>query len=59
MSGKRKVTARDLSYSKNREGFLCISAIVDGHLEMRKYGGYTKREATRMFLDEMNGKEGV
>lgn len=51
---REKVRARDLSYSITSEGLLSISAMVDGYLERRRYGGYPKREATRMFLREMN-----
>lgn len=51
---KRKVTARDLSYSTTATGFLCISAMVGGYLERRFYGGYSKRKATSLFLAELN-----
>lgn len=50
----KKVRACELLYSTTSEGFLCISAMVDGYLEHRRYGGYSKRKAAQMFLAEMN-----
>jgi hypothetical protein len=44
----------DLSYSKNREGALVISAIVGGYFMTRQFYYYTKREAARLFLLEAN-----
>jgi hypothetical protein len=44
----------DLSYSKNSEGALVISAIVGGYLITRQFYYYTKKEATRLFLQEAN-----
>jgi hypothetical protein len=45
----------DLSFSKNTEGALVVSAIVSGYLMTRVFYYYTKREAARLFLLEANG----
>jgi hypothetical protein len=41
-----------VSIDKNSEGAWRISDIVDGYLVTRRYYGYTKREAVRLFKEE-------
>lgn len=55
MSSNR-VTERDLSYRRTFQGAWVVSAMVGEYREERQYMGYTKREASRLFRDEMNGK---
>lgn len=49
-----RVTERDLSYRRTCQGAWAITAIVDGYLVERQYMGWTKRDASRLFRDEMN-----
>lgn len=51
------IRAADITAEKNIRGAWVVSAIVSGYLTSRQFYGYTKREATRLFLDEVNGKE--
>jgi hypothetical protein len=51
------IRAADLTTEKNETGGLVISAIVKGYLLTRHYYYYTKKEATRLFLDEVNGRK--
>ena len=51
-----RVTERDLSYRRTFQGAWVVSAMVGGYREERHYLGYTKREASRLFRDEMNGE---
>lgn len=51
-----RVAERDLGYRRTFQGAWAITAIVDGYLEERQYMGWTKREASRLFRDEMNGR---
>lgn len=44
----------DLTITKNAYGAYVISALVDGYLMTRQFYFYTKREATRLFLQEAN-----
>lgn len=46
---------RDITYRRTFQGAWALAAIVRGYREERQYMGYTKREATTMFLREMNG----
>ena len=48
------ITARDVSYRVTFQGAYELSALVNGHYETRQYFDYTKREATRLFLDWVN-----
>jgi hypothetical protein len=41
-----------VSIDKNHEGAYVISDIVSGYLVTRRYYGYTKREALRLFKEE-------
>lgn len=41
-----------MTVGRNYEGAWVISAIVDGYLVTRRYYGYTKREAVRLFRRE-------
>lgn len=41
---------------RNYEGAWIISDIVAGYFITRRYYGYTKREAIRLFKMEMKGK---
>jgi hypothetical protein len=42
----------DLTIHKNRTGGYVISAIIDGYLITRQFYYYTKKEATRLFMEE-------
>jgi hypothetical protein len=50
------VTENDISYRRTFQGAWALSAIVGGYREERQYMGYTKREASRLFRNEFNGK---
>jgi hypothetical protein len=41
-----------MSIDKNSEGAWRISDVVDGYLVTRRYYGYTKREAIKLFKEE-------
>jgi len=41
---------------RNYEGAWIISDYVAGYFITRRYYGYTKREAIRLFANEMKGK---
>ena len=41
-----------MSIDKNSEGAWRISDIIDGYLVTRRYYGYTKREAIKLFKEE-------
>jgi hypothetical protein len=49
----------ELTLEKNETGGLVITALVSGYLVTRHYYYYTKREAARLFLNEVNGKKEV
>tara|TARA_R100000781_G_scaffold29391_2_gene21505 strand:+ start:162 stop:365 length:204 start_codon:yes stop_codon:yes gene_type:complete len=42
-----------MTLNKNINGYIVISDIIDGHWVTRKYMGYTKKEAKRLFENEM------
>ena len=46
----------DITLEKNNQGAWVASAIVSGYLVTRQFYYYTKREAARLFLNEVNGK---
>lgn len=48
--------AADINAEKNTKGAWVLSAIVGGYLMTRQFYYYTKKEATRLFLDEANGE---
>lgn len=55
---KPKLTAKDVIVSRNNiYGIWECSAMVGNHREHRLYVGFTKRQAVRGFLKEMNGKQ--
>ena len=41
-----------MTIDKNAEGAWRITDIVDGYLVTRRYYGYTKREAIKLFKEE-------
>jgi len=41
-----------MTLNKNINGYIVISDIIDGHWVTRKYMGYTKKEAKRLFKKE-------
>ena len=41
-----------MSIDKNSEGAWRISDVVDGYLVTRRYYGYTKSEAIKLFKEE-------
>ena len=41
-----------MTIERNHEGAYVISDIVAGYLVTRRYYGYTKREAIRMFRED-------
>lgn len=49
------IRAEDITAQKNIRGAWLLSAIVGGYLTSRQFYGYTKKEATRLFLEEING----
>jgi hypothetical protein len=49
----------NLTIEKNKYGGYEITAIVGGYLMTRQFFYYTKREAARLFLQEVNGKKEV
>ena len=53
-----KVKQKDLTVEMPPTGWIVISAVIDGYIETRKYGGYSKREACRLFREEFNTKKG-
>jgi hypothetical protein len=44
-----------MTIEKNIHGALVISAVIGGYLISRQYYGYTRREAVRLFRDEVRG----
>jgi len=54
---KERIRHKDLTFDAQPTGWLVISALVNGYFMTRKYGGYTKKQAARLFLEEANGKE--
>jgi hypothetical protein len=46
----------NITIEKNKFGGYIISAIVSGYLVTRKFSYYTKKEAARLFLNEINGR---
>jgi hypothetical protein len=51
------IRAADITAEKNETGGLVLTALVGGYLMTRHYYYYTKKEATRLFLDEVNGRK--
>jgi hypothetical protein len=51
------ITAKDATIERNNTGGYVITAIVKGYLVTRHYYYYTKREAARLFLNEINEKK--
>lgn len=49
-----KLRYSDISFERPPSGWLVLSALVNGYLVTRKYGGYSKREAARLFIEEAN-----
>jgi hypothetical protein len=47
---------KDITIQKNKFGGYIISAIVSGYLVTRTFTYYTKREAARLYLQEINRK---
>ncbi len=48
------LTQDDISYRRTFQGMWALSAMVDGHRVERLYMGWTKGEATELFLKEFN-----
>lgn len=46
-----------MTIDKNAEGAWRVSDIVSGYLVTRTYYFYTKKEAVRLFREEMKGKK--
>jgi hypothetical protein len=57
--GYKVITQKEITLEKNETGGLVITALVSGYLVTRHYYYYTKREAARLFLQEINGKKEV
>ena len=51
------IRAADITAEKNHTGGLVLTALVSGYLMTRHYYYYTKKEAMRLFLDEVNGRK--
>ena len=45
-----------MTIERNPEGAWIISDIVSGYFVSRRYYGYTKREAQKLFKTEIKGK---
>jgi hypothetical protein len=45
----------DITVERNHAGAYVLSAIHGGYLVSRQYYGYTKREAVRLFKEELRG----
>lgn len=45
----------DLTIEKNSAGAWVISAIIDGYLVTKQFYFYTKKEATRQFMNNKKG----
>ena len=56
-TGCQMIRAADITAEKNIRGAWVLSAIVSGYLTSRQFYGYTKKEATRLFLDKVNGRK--
>jgi len=54
---RERITARDVSVTKNVNGYWVLSTIKDGHRVQNVYGGYSKRDAMREFLAAVNGPQ--
>ena len=44
-----------MSIERNFEGAYVVSDIIGGYLVVRRYYGYTKKEAIALFKSEMKG----
>ena len=44
-----------MTIERNHEGAYVISDIIGGYLVTKRYYGYTKREAIKLFKEESNG----
>ena len=51
------ITKNQITIETNKYGGYEITAIVNGYLVTRQFFYYTKREAARLFLNEVNGKK--
>jgi len=51
------IRAADLTITKNETGGLVIYARVKDYFLTRHYYYYTKKEAARLFLDEVNNRK--
>jgi hypothetical protein len=54
IDGKR-VTQRDVSVEKLANGALSLGVVTDERLIRRTFYGYTRRDAVRLFCQEVNG----
>lgn len=48
------ITKTDLTIEKGYDGKLIVSCLVEGYLVVRRFMGYTRREAIKLFLTEVN-----
>ena len=54
---KERIRYKELCFEwVQHSGMLVISALIGDCLVHRRYMGYTKREAARLFLQEANGE---
>ena len=51
------ITQKEITLEKNTAGAWSASAIVSGYLVTRQFYFYTKGEAARLFLQEVNRKK--
>ena len=47
-----------ISIEKTVNGILVLSCVINGYLVRRKFIGYTRKEARRIFLSEILGLTG-
>lgn len=46
-----RLTRRDISYRKTFQGAWALSAMIGGYYVENQFMGYTKEQATKLFMD--------
>ncbi len=55
----RKLTQAEVSATRLHNGAWEVAAVVDGRRQFRVFYGYTKREAIRLFVRDINTSKGA
>ena len=55
----RKLTQAEVSATRLHNGAWEVAAVVDGRHQFRVFYGYTKREAIRLFVRDINTSKGA